>query len=116
MLKRYEAIYTDDGHLEWLGERPDVGRHRVIVTVLEQTAGTEEVEPPPTSEEIQRILDEMQRLRSRTKAPEEIQRILDETRGAWGTEKTRDEIDREIDAMRAEWDRPWDDLDRNPQP
>lgn len=115
MSKRYEAVYTHDGHLTWLGERPAAGRHHVMVTVQDQPVHTQ-AGPPPTSEEIQHLFDEMQRLRTRKKTPEEIQRILDETRGAWGREKTVDDIDREIDAMRAEWDRPWDDLNGNPQP
>ena len=107
MSKTYEAIYTQDGHLTWLGERPAAGRHNVIVTVQDQPARAQDG-PPPTPEEIQHLFDEMQRLRSLKKTPEEIQRILDETRGAWGREKTMDQIDRELDAMRAEWDRPWD--------
>ena len=114
MLKSYEAIYTDDGHLEWLRERPGAGRHRVIVTVLNpaQEPGT----PPPAPDEIRHILDEMQRLRDRKKSPDEVQQILDETRGAWGTEKTLEEIDQEIDDMRAEWDRPWDEPNGKPKP
>ena len=91
-------IYTDDGHLEWLDERPRAGRHRVIVTILDQPdhalGGL-----PPTPEEIQHVFDEMHRLRNQKKTPEETQRILDETRGAWGNEKTTDEIGREIDAL-----------------
>lgn len=33
MSKTYEAIY-EDGHLEWLGEQPGTGRHRLLVTVI----------------------------------------------------------------------------------
>ena len=83
----YEAL-LEDGQLEWLGKRPEAGRHRVLVTVLE---------PPRPS-------------------PEEVQRVLDAAYGAWGTGKSLDEIDAEIEAMRAEWDRPWDDPDWKPEP
>ena len=61
MSKTYEAIYTQDGHLTWLGERPAAGRHNVIVTVQDQPARAQDG-PPPTSEEIQHLFDEMQRL------------------------------------------------------
>ena len=101
MSKTYEAIYTHDGRLTWLGERPAAGRHKVVVIVQDQPVRAQDG-PPPTPEQIQHFFDEMQRQRNRKKTPEEIQRILDETRGAWGTEKTMDQIDREIDAMRAE--------------
>lgn len=80
MLETYEAVY-EDGRLEWLGQRPRVGRHRVLVIVLEE--------------------------KMPDRSPEDIQLVLDQTRGAWGTGKTPEEIDREIEAMRTEWDRPW---------
>ncbi|ETX05563.1 hypothetical protein [Candidatus Entotheonella palauensis] len=78
MSKTYEAIY-EDGHLEWLGEQPGTGRHRLLVTVVEKS-------PPKRS-------------------PQEVHRMFEATRGAWGRGKTLDDIDAEIDLMRAEWDR-----------
>lgn len=35
MLKSYEAT-LDHGHIEWLGERPEVLKARIIVTILEE--------------------------------------------------------------------------------
>ena len=84
--KTYEAV-LEDGQLDWIGEQPGVGRHRVLVTVLEK--------PRPSAEE--------------------VQRVLDETRGAWGTGKSLDEIDAEIEEMRTEWDRPWYDPNWKPE-
>ncbi len=78
MSKTYEAIY-ENGQLEWLGEQPGSGRHRLLVTVVER-------EP-------------------RQHAPQEIRRVLEATRDAWGRGKTLDEIDDEIDRMRSEWNR-----------
>ena len=85
-MPTYEAIY-EDGQIEWIGEEPEPGRHRVQVTVVDQ-------EPEPRD-------------------PEEVRRVLDEAHGAWGTDKTIEEIDEEIDKMRDEWDRPWYDSDRS---
>lgn len=34
MHTSYEAIY-EDGELEWVGDEPEPGRHRVHVTVLD---------------------------------------------------------------------------------
>ena len=84
--KTYEAV-LEDGQLDWLGEQPGTGRHRVLVIVLEQ--------PRPS--------------------PEEVRRVLDAAYGAWGIGKSLDEIDAEIEEMRAEWDRPWDDPDWKPE-
>lgn len=78
MAKTYEAIY-EDGHLKWLGEQPGTGRHRLLVTVVED--------------------------RPLQHPAQEVHRMLEATRGAWGHGKTLDEIDAEIDQMRAEWDR-----------
>ncbi len=36
MSKIYEAIY-EDGHLEWLGAQPSAGRHRLLVTVVDES-------------------------------------------------------------------------------
>lgn len=115
MLKAYEAIY-EDGRLEWLDEQPKAGRHRVLVTVLEKDAVRQQHALPPSPEEIQRIFDDMQHLRSGKKTPEDIRQILDQAWGAWGTDKSLDEIDAKIEAMRAEWDRPWYDPDWKPEP
>jgi hypothetical protein len=84
-MPTYEAIY-EDGELEWIGDAPDPGRHRVEVTVLDQE---------PVSRD-----------------PEEVQRILDESHGAWDADKSVEEIDEDIEKMRSEWDRPWYDADR----
>jgi hypothetical protein len=78
MSKTYEAIY-EDGHLEWLGEQPGTGRHRLLVTVVKDYR-------PQYS-------------------PQEVHHMLEATRGAWGHGKTLEAIDAEIDQMRAEWDR-----------
>lgn len=85
--KTYEAI-LEDGHLEWLSEQPEMGRHRVLITVLERPR----------------------------RLPEDVQRVLDGAYGAWGTGKSLDEIDAEIDEIRAEWDRPWYNPDWKPEP
>lgn len=79
MSTTFEAIY-EDGHLQWLGEQPATGRHRVLVTVLEDS------EP------------RQQRAH--------VRHVLESTRGAWGKEKTLEEIDAELDQVRAEWERP----------
>ena len=78
MSKTYQAIY-ENGHLEWLGEQPGTGRHRLLVTIVERAP------MPPSSQE--------------------VHRMLETTRGAWGHGKTLDEIDAEVDRMRTEWDR-----------
>ncbi len=114
MLKAYEAIY-EDGRLEWLDEQPKAGRHRVLVTMLDKDADRLPHALLPSPEEVQRILDETQHLRSPKKTPEEIQQVLDQVWGAWDRGKTLEEIDAEIEAMRAEWDRPWDDPDWKPE-
>ena len=78
MSKTYEAIY-EDGHLEWLGEKPGTGRYRLLVTVVEG--------------------------RLPQRSPQQVHRMLEATRGVWGRGKTLEDIDAEIDQMRAEWDR-----------
>jgi hypothetical protein len=78
MSKTYEAIY-EDGHLEWLGEQPGTGRHRLLVTVIK--------DHPPRY------------------ALQDVHDMLEATRGAWSRGRTLEEIDAEIDQMRAEWDR-----------
>jgi hypothetical protein len=78
MSKTYEAIY-ENGHLQWLGEQPGAGRHRLQVTIIDAS-------PPQHSSQ-------------------EVHRMLEATQGAWGRGKTLEEIDAEIDRMRAEWDR-----------
>jgi hypothetical protein len=78
MGKTYEALY-ENGHLEWLGEPPGAGRHRLLVTVVSTS--------PPRH------------------TLQEVRRMLAATRGAWGHGKTLDDIDAEIARMRAEWDR-----------
>lgn len=78
MSKTYRAVY-EDGHIEWLGEQPGAGRHRLLVRVVD-------VSPPQRD-------------------PKEVHCMLAATRGAWGHGKTLEEIDAEIDRMRAEWDR-----------
>lgn len=85
-MPTYEAIY-EDGQLEWIGDEPEPGRHRVQVTVLD---------PEPESRD-----------------PDEVERILDEAHGAWRTGTTVGEIDEEIDEMRSEWERPWYNSDRS---
>jgi len=84
-MPTYEAIY-EDGELEWIGDEPEPGRHRVEVTVLDKE---------PVSRD-----------------PKEVQHILDESHGAWDTDKSVEEIDEEIEKMRSEWDRPWYGSDR----
>ncbi len=79
MLNTFEAIY-EDGHLKWLGERPETGRHRVLVTVLDRNAPRQR--------------------------RDEVHQVLEATRGAWGHGKTLETLDAELDQMRAEWDRP----------
>ena len=64
MLKAYEAIY-EDGRLEWLDEQPKAGRHRVLVTVLDQ---------------------------KKQRAPEEVRRVLEATRGAGVKQWTRSTV------------------------
>ena len=78
MSKTYEAIY-EDGHLEWLGEQPGTGRHRLLVTAIKD-------QPPRHS-------------------PQNVHHMIEVTRGAWSRGRTLEEIDAEIDQMRAEWDR-----------
>ncbi len=85
MHRTYEAIYEDD-RLEWLDERPDAHRHRVLVTVLEEAHPLK---------------------KKSVRSSEQVRRVLEETRGAWGS-KTADEIDGELEAMRRwDWSRPW---------
>lgn len=83
MHRTYEAV-CENNRLEWLHERPDGRRYRVLVTVLEEYPSTEQ----------------------RERSSEEVRRVLAETRGAWGS-KSADEVDREMEGMREEWDRPW---------
>jgi hypothetical protein len=78
MSKTYEAIY-ENGHLQWLGEQPGAGRHRLQVTIIDASPSQH--------------------------SRREVHRILEATQGAWGRGKTLEEIDAEIDRMRAEWDR-----------
>ena len=84
-MPTYEAIY-EDGTLEWIGDEPEPGRHRVAVTVLDQE--------PESRDTV------------------EVERILDESHGAWGRDKSVEEIDEDIEKMRSDWDRPWYDADR----
>jgi hypothetical protein len=74
-MPTYEAIY-EDGKLEWIGEKPSSGRHRVQVTV---------VEPDPPSRD-----------------PEEIRRVFEEARGAWGTDKSLEEVEEEVQKLRVD--------------
>jgi len=85
-MPTYEAIY-EDGQLEWIGDEPGPGRHRIEVRVVDRSPAS------PDSDE--------------------TDRILDEAYGAWDTGKTLDEIDDEIDEMRSEWDRPGYDPDHS---
>ena len=78
MRNTYEAVY-ENGHLEWLGEPPGAGRHRLLVMVVSTS-------PPRHS-------------------LQEVHRLLEATRGAWGHGKTLEDIDAELARMRAEWDR-----------
>jgi hypothetical protein len=78
MSKTYEAIY-EDGHLQWLGAQPGAGRHRLRITIIDES---------PLQH-----------------SPQEVQRMLEATRGAWGRGKTLEDIGVEIDRMRAEWER-----------
>ena len=77
-MPTYEAIY-EDGQLEWIGDEPDPGRHRVQVTVLDRK---------PKSQD-----------------PEEVRRVFEKARGAWGTDKSLEEVEAEIQRLRDEWDR-----------
>ena len=81
-MPTYEAIY-EDGELEWVGDEPDPGRHRVQVTVLDSETNKHD--------------------------REEVRRMLERTRGAWGTDKTLEEVEEEVQKLRDEWDR----LDRD---
>lgn len=76
MRPTYEAIY-EDGRLTWLGEQPRPGRHRVLITVLDENAAVHRATA--------------------------IRRVLNDTRGAWGHTKTMDEIDTEMDQLRDAW-------------
>jgi hypothetical protein len=38
VMKSYEAIY-DHGQMKWLKEKPDIGKARVIVTILTNEEG-----------------------------------------------------------------------------
>lgn len=77
-MPTYEAVY-EDGQLEWIGEKPGPGRHRVQVRVLDSE-----------SEKHDR---------------EEVRRMLKRTRGAWGRDKTLEEVEEEVQGLRDEWDR-----------
>jgi hypothetical protein len=75
-MPTYEAIY-EDGELEWIGDEPAPGRHRVEVRVLDREATTHD--------------------------PEEVRRVFEEARGAWwGTEKSLEEVEAEIQQLRDE--------------
>jgi hypothetical protein len=77
-MPTYEAIY-EDGQLEWIGDEPAPGRHRVQVTVLDR--------------------------KSKSQDPEEVRRVFEKARGAWGTNKSLEEVEAEIQRLRDEWDR-----------
>jgi hypothetical protein len=77
-MPTYEAIY-EDGELEWIGDEPDPGRHRVEVTVLDSKTEKHD--------------------------REEVRRVFEEARGAWGTDKSLEEVEAEIQQLRDEWDR-----------
>ena len=49
MLRSYEAIY-ENGQLRWLAERPNVETARVIITVLDDLAGSHDVTVDAASE------------------------------------------------------------------
>jgi len=78
MCKTYETIYEDD-HLQWLGAQLGAGRHRLRITIIDDS--------------------------SPQHSPQEGHRMLEATRGAWGRGKKLEDIDAEIGQMRAEWDR-----------
>ncbi len=69
MAITYEAIY-EDGHLKWLGAQLGAGRHRLLITVVDDRP------PQPL--------------------PQEVHHMLEATRSAWGRGKTLEEIDAEI--------------------
>jgi hypothetical protein len=77
-MPTYEAIY-EDGELEWIGDEPAPGRHRVEVRVLDREAKTHD--------------------------PEEVRKVFEQARGAWGAEKSLEEVEAEIQQLRDEWDR-----------
>lgn len=78
MPDTYEAI-CDDGRLEWLGNGPPGGRHRVVVTVI-----GDEAQPHDRAD---------------------VRRMLEATRGAWGSDRPIEEVNDEIQRIRGEWDR-----------
>jgi hypothetical protein len=77
-MPTYEAIY-EDGQLEWIGDEPAPGRHRVQVRVLDSD--------------------------SQKHNRKDVRRMLERTRGAWGTDKTLEEVEEEVQKLRNEWDR-----------
>ncbi|PSQ95289.1 MAG: hypothetical protein BRD55_12300 [Bacteroidetes bacterium SW_9_63_38] len=77
-MPTYEAIY-ENGHLEWIGDEPTPGRHRVQVRVLDSETNTHD--------------------------RDEVRRAFEKARGAWGTNKSLDEVEAEIQELRDEWDR-----------
>ena len=77
-MPTYEAIY-EDGQLEWIGDEPAPGRHRVQVRVLD--SGPQKHDP------------------------EEVRRVFENARGAWGTDKSLEEVEAEVQKLRDEWDR-----------
>lgn len=77
-MPTYEAIY-EDGQLEWIGDEPAPGRHRVQVRVLD--SGPQK------------------------RDPEEVRRVFENARGAWGTDKSLEEVEAEVQKLRDEWDR-----------
>jgi hypothetical protein len=83
MSKTYRAIY-EDGKLEWIGEEPGPGRHRLIVVESSTETASDDVLDGRSREDL---------------SPEEIQQILDDARGAWGS-KSADKVDAELNEMR----------------
>lgn len=77
-MSTYEAIYKD-GQIEWIGDQPSRGRHRIQVRILDSE--------------------------SKEHKREDVRQMLDRTRGAWGEEKTLEEVEEEVQKLRDEWDR-----------
>lgn len=82
MLKTFEARY-ENGQLTWVGDGPDAGPYRVLVTVLDESPEQER------------------------RPPETVQQVLEDTFGVWSTGDTPDQVDQSVKQMRAKWDRPW---------
>ena len=83
MSKTYRAIY-EDGKLEWIGEEPGPGCHKLTVVESSTESPSDDVLGGRSREDL---------------SPEEVQQILDGARGAWGS-KSADEVDAELNEMR----------------